>query len=332
MLRHALIQILGALAALSTCLGSPEDLTVVTYNLQNYLLEPLPSRAAKPVDRRERIVEMLKPLQPDVLVVEEIGGLDAVEDLKSRLAATGIELPHHEIVWGSDPAIAVAAMSRFPFVSRRSHSNDTILAEGRLLRTSRGFLEVEIEGPAGFRFTLLAAHLKSKRETGTPSEASIREAEARVLRRHVDTLLERDPRARIVVAGDLNDHQDSRPLRLLKSRGPRALFDLRPHERSMGHRTDSSGPTDSATWTHHYAKEDSYGRFDYILVSSSLRSHWRPEATFLPALPGWSTASDHRPVVATFGVAPRGTGSRRRRPVHRLAVHRLTARRRTRGS
>jgi endonuclease/exonuclease/phosphatase family metal-dependent hydrolase len=313
MRRAFLAQILTCLVTSIACLGDPDAITLVTYNLQNYLLEPLPSRAAKPVERRDRVVQMLTPLQPDILVVEEIGGAGAVEDLGSRLATAGIPLAHREIVWGADPAIAVAVLSRFPFLSRRSHSNDTILAEGRLLRTSRGFVEVEIEGPAGFRFTLLAAHLKSKRETGVPSEASLREAEARALRRHVDALLDQDPGARIVVAGDLNDHPDSRPLRLLKSRGPRALFDLRPHERPLEPLANAIVADDGATWTHHYAKEDSYGRFDYFLVSSALRSYWQPEASFVPNFRGWSFASDHRPVVARFGMTRRPTGTEKPR-------------------
>lgn len=313
MRRALLAQILAFLVAGTTCLGDQDAITLVTYNLQNYLLEPLPPRAAKPVERRDRIIQMLTPLQPDVLVVQEIGAAGAVEDLGDRLATAGIPLSHREIVWGSDPAIAVAVLSRFPFLSRRSHSNDTILAEGRLLRPSRGFVEVEVEGPSGFRFTLLGAHLKSKRETGIPSEASLREAEARALRRHVDALLDRDPGARIVVAGDLNDHQDSRPLRLLKSRGPRALFDVRPHERPPEPLGDRTLATDGATWTHHYAKEDSYGRFDYILVSPALRSSWQPEGSFVPDLRGWEIASDHRPVVARFGTTRRPTGTEKRR-------------------
>lgn len=323
-----LARVLGLLFVLLLRLDGAETVTLVTYNLQNYLLEPVPSRAAKPVDRRDRVIEVLEPLKPDVLVVQEIGGAGALEDLGARLAGVGIPLPHREIVWGSDPVIAVAVLSRFPFVSRRSHSNDTILAEGRLLRTSRGMVEVEIEGPDRFRFTLLATHLKSKRETGTPSEASIRESEARVLRQHVDTLLRRDPEARIVVAGDLNDHQDSRALRFLRSRGPKALFDLRPKERGGIDPADNSDPSDAATWTHHYAKEDSYGRFDYILVSPALRPFWRPESSYVPALPGWSQASDHRPVVATFGTRSRRTPPTPRRQPSR----RVTGRRRTRES
>ncbi|MFM7816263.1 MAG: endonuclease/exonuclease/phosphatase family protein, partial [Verrucomicrobiota bacterium] len=241
-----LARVLGLLFVLLLRLDGAETVTLVTYNLQNYLLEPVPPRGAKPADRRDRVIEVLEPLKPDVLVVQEIGGAGALEDLGARLAGVGNPLPHREIVWGSDPVIAVAVLSRFPFVSRRSHSNDTILAEGRLLRTSRGMVEVKIEGPDRFRFTLLAAHLKSKRETGTPSEASIREAEARVLRQHVDTLLGRDPEARIVVAGDLNDHQDSRALRFLRSRGPKALFDLRPREREITDPADDSNPSDAA--------------------------------------------------------------------------------------
>lgn len=319
---------LGLLIAVVLRLEAGEPFTIVTYNLQNYLLEPVPPRTAKPAERRDRVIRILEPLKPDVLVIQEIGGAGALEDLGARLAGVGIPLPHREIVWGSDPVIAVAVLSRFPLVSRRSHSNDTILAEGRLLRTSRGMVEVEIEGPDRFRFTLLAAHLKSKRETGTASEASIREAEARVLRQHVDTLLGRDPQARIVVAGDLNDHQDSRALRFLRSRGPKALFDLRPKERGISDPADDSNRSDAATWTHHYAKEDSYGRFDYILVSPALRPFWRPESSYVPTVPGWSRASDHRPVVATFGTRSRRTPP----PPRRRPPQRITGCRRTRGS
>ncbi len=319
-----LARILGLLVAVLLRLDAEETFTLVTYNLQNYLLKPLPSRAAKPVDRRERVVEILGSLEPDVLVVQEIGGAGALEDLADRLAAAGVRLPHRELAWGADPAIAVAVLSRFPFVSRRLHTNDTILAEGRLLRTSRGFVEVEFEAPEGLRVTLLAAHLKSKRETGWPSEALIREAEARALRHHVDALLERDPGARIIVAGDLNDHQDSRPLRLLKSRGPRALLDLRPGERRGGDPANRTHNADAATWTHHYAKEDSYGRFDYILVSPALRRHWRPEGSFVADVPGGSRASDHRPVVALFGTPTRAARPRRQRPSRRLKGRRRT--------
>lgn len=320
--------ILGFLVGVLPRLNAEETFTVVTYNLQNYLLDPLPSRAAKLVDRRNRVVETLGLLKPDVLVIQEIGGAGALEDLADRLATAGVQLPHREIAWGADPAIAVAVLSRYPFVSQRSHTNNTILAEGRMLRTSRGFVEVEFHAPEGLPVTLLAAHLKSKRETGRPSEALIREAEARALRHHVDALFDRDPGARILVAGDLNDHQDSRPLRLLKSRGPRGLVDLRPGERRVGTPTDTTHHADTATWTHHYAKEDSYSRFDYILVSPAMRLHWRPEGSFVAEVPGGSKASDHRPVVASFGTQTRTVRpARRRRPLRWL-----TGRRRTRGS
>ena len=279
------------------------------------------------INEAERLHRQLAKMQAvehglDVVLADG-GSTDGSTD-PGRLAAAGVRLPHRELAWGADPAIAVAVLSRFPFVSRRLHTNDTILAEGRLLRTSRGFVEVEFEAPEGLRVTLLAAHLKSKRETGWPSEASIREAEARALRHHVDALLERDPGARIIVAGDLNDHQDSRPLRLLKSRGPRALLDLRPGERRGGDPANRTHNADAATWTHHYAKEDSYGRFDYILVSPALRRHWRPEGSFVADVPGGSRASDHRPVVALFGTPTRAARPRRQRPSRRLKGRRRT--------
>jgi hypothetical protein len=39
---------------------------------------------------------------------------------------------------------------------------------------------------------------------------------------------------------------------------------------------------------------------DYLLISAGMRREWRPEGTYVLALPHWGLASDHRPVVASF--------------------------------
>ena len=53
-------------------------------------------------------------------------------------------------------------------------------------------------------------------------------------------------------------------------------------------------------WTHYYAKEDAYSRFDYILLNRGMSREWTREGTYVLALPDWGEASDHRPVVASF--------------------------------
>ena len=78
-------------------------------------------------------------------------------------------------------------------------------------------------------------------------------------------------------------------------RGRSSLFDLRPAERSPGH-SDIPG----AVWTYFFAKEDSYDRVDYILISSGMKPEWKGIETYVLSAPGWITASDHRPIVAGF--------------------------------
>lgn len=56
---------------------------------------------------------------------------------------------------------------------------------------------------------------------------------------------------------------------------------------------------------HFYGKEDTFSRIDYILLSSGMAREWRREGSYLPTLPDWGVASDHRPVVCEFEAAER---------------------------
>ncbi len=293
---------LFALFLTAGLLGAQETFRVATYNLENYLLTPVEGRVAKPETARSRAHANIVALQPDVLAVQEIGGADALAALQDALRSGGLDLPHAEHVGGSDPHISVGILSRFPFAARRPHTNDAYLLNGRRFRSSRGFAEVEVQVRPGYQFTLFTAHLKSKRAVAQADEAEMREEEARLLRRHVDAVLARDPKANIVVCGDFNDTKDAPSTRVLLGRGNTALVDTRPAERNGDTLPPERPGWDprNIAWTHFYGKEDSYSRIDYILVSRGMAREWLPGETYVLAVPNWGAASDHRPLVAGF--------------------------------
>jgi endonuclease/exonuclease/phosphatase family metal-dependent hydrolase len=283
--------------------GRSEDaFTVAAYNLQNYLLERIGTRPAKSPEARAKIAENLATLKPDVLAIEEIGDTNALFALQADLKRAGLDLPHWEHVRGWDTNIFVAVLSRFPMVARRSHTTDSYLLSGRRFHVSRGFAEVEIAVNDHYRFTLLAAHLKSRRPVPQGDQAEMREQEAILLREKIDARVKADPTANIVVVGDFNDVKDSPSTRAIIGRGKAGLVDTRPAERNgdnLAAERPGWDPT-NITWTHFYGKEDSYSRIDYILVNAGMAKEWRKEGTYVFTAPNWGLASDHRPIVAQF--------------------------------
>jgi endonuclease/exonuclease/phosphatase family metal-dependent hydrolase len=278
------------------------QVTVATWNLENYHLAPAGNRPAKSARSRAKIRECLLALKPDILAIQEIGEPAALLELQSDLKAAGLDLPYREHVTGWDTNIFVGVISRHPIVARRPHTNESFLLGGRRYHASRGFAEVDVQVTADYRLTLLTAHLKSKRAIAEADEAEIREQEALRLRGRIDALLSANPRLNLVVCGDFNDTKDSVPIRTILGRGVHGLIDTRPAERN-GDADPGENPRYDprrVTWTHYYGKEDSYARFDYLLLSRGLAREWLPEQTYVLATPDWGLASDHRPIVGTF--------------------------------
>ena len=281
--------------------------TVATYNLENYVDVATSGRVLKPADAKAKLRETLLAIRPDVLAVQEIGRPSALLDLRAGLKADGLDFPHWEHVAGFDTNLYVGVLSRFPIVSRRPHTNENFLLQGRRFQVSRGFAEVEIRVNDRYAFTLFTAHLKSRRAVEYGDEAELREQEALKLRALVDARLRDRPEANIVVLGDFNDTKDTPALAALLGQGAVRLVDTRPAERNGDNAPPPNPRWDprNVTWTHFYGKEDSYQRIDYILLSPGMAREWEKDASYLPTVPNWGVASDHRPVVAVFHAADR---------------------------
>jgi endonuclease/exonuclease/phosphatase family metal-dependent hydrolase len=278
---------------------------VATYNVENYLDQPTESRPQpKSAAAKAKIRESIHALNPDVLALEEMGGFGALMELRGSLKAEGLDFPYWEFVSGEDTNIHVAVLSKLPIVARRSHTNEVFLLDGRRFRVSRGFAEVDIRAAPNFNFTLIAAHLKSRRTVPEADEAEQRLQEAKILRGIVDKDFAANPNAKLIVLGDFNDVKDSDSTKEIIGRGRFKLVDTRPAE----HNGDNA-PAENAwfeprniTWTHYFGKEDTYSRIDYILLSSRMARTWVKSDTYVLTLANWGVASDHRPIVATFNI------------------------------
>lgn len=276
---------------------------VATYNVETYLDQPTESRHFVKTDAaKAKVRESIRAANPDVLALEEMGTTNALLELRAALQADGCEFPYWDWAQGFDTNIHVAVLSRFPIVARNPHTNDNFLLDGRRFRVSRAFIEDEIRVTPDFTFTLLAAHLKSRRPSPAADQAEQRLQEAIVLRGIVNERLNANPDARLIVLGDFNDVKDSPSTKAVIGRGKFKLIDTRPAERNGDDAPAEKPAYDPAriVWTHFYGKEDTYGRIDYILLSPALNRDWVKSGTYIPRVPNWGVGSDHRPIVAEF--------------------------------
>jgi endonuclease/exonuclease/phosphatase family metal-dependent hydrolase len=279
-----------------------EVFRIAAYNLENYLDQPTETRRAKSAEAKAKIRESIRALKPDVISFEEMGTTNALLELRDSLKADGLDFPYWEHVSGADTNIHVALLSRFPIIARRPHTNENFLLDGRRFSVSRGFLEVDIRVSTNYSFTLLGAHLKSRRPVPEADESDLRLQEAKLLRERVDAILTANPNANLIVLGDFNNTKDSPSTKAVIGAGKFKLLDTRPAERNgdTGFTANRRYDPMNVTWTYYYGVDDTYSRIDYILLSPGMAHEWLKDETYVLSLPNWGAGSDHRPIVAGF--------------------------------
>ncbi|RYD25900.1 MAG: endonuclease/exonuclease/phosphatase family protein, partial [Verrucomicrobiaceae bacterium] len=267
----------------------------ITYNVENWLTMErrvdgkIQKGKPKPESEKKAVVEILVRHSPDIIGLCEVGKATDLAEIKERLKVAGLDLPHSHYTGGSDPTRHLALLSRFPIVSTAKPAETEYRLGGQTFAINRGILDATVEA-RGKSYRFLGVHLKSKRDSEQGDQEEIRLHEARLLRRHLDSIFKGDPDARLIVYGDFNDTRSTPVLKTItgKYSAPTSLTAI-PAQDSR-----------QTAWTHHWALHDIYSRVDFVMVARSLRQGVDFKAAKVIDDEGWEKASDHRPVLAVF--------------------------------
>lgn len=264
----------------------------MSYNLCNYSVSDLNgdglAEEPKPEASRDAIAHIITAEAPDILLLQEMGRKNMLNDLQQRLSIQGNAYAYQELLHRGRHQINLAVLSKIPLESVTRHTNDTYRIGEATLHMSRGMLELEIKPQHAPPVTVLNVHLKSKiyHQLG---QTEMRRNEARILHQLIRKRLKEQPDRLLLVAGDLNDHCKSSVFRtILAENSKYPLADLRPQDQ-MGN-----------AWTHQNSDIDSYNRIDYFLASTNLLP--RVMNSYTSTHQELLTASDHRPLIVTLRV------------------------------
>jgi endonuclease/exonuclease/phosphatase family metal-dependent hydrolase len=282
---------IASLALLVSLQANAREFTVMTYNLHQFFKTDRNGDGnrddPKPDKECGALAQVVAQANPDVLAVQELGGAPFLNTLQAWLKTEGLDYPYVELLQRGNRDNNLAVLSRFPIVGTTHHTNEWYSIGQARLAVARGFLETEIQVEETYSFHLVNAHLKSKVYSRL-GQTEMRRNEARLLNKVIRRILDEDEGSRLLVAGDMNDNPNSAAIREVIGKSKKYLFDLRPAEAS------------GDAWTYYQATTDQHSRFDYLFVNAEMMGDTVPEKTKVIRSPLTYTASDHRPVLATF--------------------------------
>ena len=237
---------------------------VASYNVRNYLtMDRLVDgewrkEYPKPESEKRVIRESIIAVNPDILLLQEMGSLAHLEELRRDLANEGLRYEGRFLFEAADEERRLAALWKENLdVKPIGHDDLTIKYFGSIEYVKRGLLELQI-GKGERQWRIFGAHLKSRYtdDRRDPQSIKRRSKEAETIRDRILSVVEKSDQARYLIVGDLNDTPNNRPLRALFKKGKRVISIDVPAFDNRGE-----------IWTHFYKKGATYSRVDYILRS-----------------------------------------------------------------
>ena len=229
------------------------SLSLATFNVKNLLdARDEPERSLLP-RKLDEIARMVRACDADVVGLQEVGPVELLDAVASRLADRGYAGP----VVGTPDArgIRCALLARLPIVAAGVRTAEALSFPvfwagdpqpfGTRISLRRGIVHARVEVPGLGAVDVFVAHFKSplplalrdasgaEVEPSSPREHAEgvlrslvwRAAESLYVRGLVDEVLAREPAAHVAVVGDLNDVPGSPTVQTLCSDGAGELFD-----------------------------------------------------------------------------------------------------------
>lgn len=280
---------------------SGKTIRVATLNCHNYLIT---NRMVEGVYRRNypkpekdkmALRQIIREIQADVVVLQEIGGEPFLRELIRDLEMEGMIYQHNALSVGVDEVRFNAILSRLP-VSKVNRISDLDFKyfEGREI-VKRGLLEVIFSDGEEEAWSLYVVHLKSNltEREDDPNSVIRRIGEAKAIRDYILSVHPDPTSSKFLILGDFNDSKASAPLRRFYKRSKVKISIPINAEDSRGEK-----------WTYFYNRQDSYTRVDYILASPAMILHLVPDSGTIYDEAIMGEASDHRLVHADFEMTP----------------------------
>ena len=266
-----------------------ETVRIASFNVRNYTAtdrvidkEWTPDYP-KPEDEKAALRTVLKEVNADVVVFQEMGPAEYLEELRLDLAREGVDYPYSAHLVAEDGERCLAGLSKIPFERVGRVTDLSYSIEGKKYSVKRGLISLSFKAQ-GRELTVYDAHLKSRAGPASESQRNEQErhGEATAIRNHI--MKEQASEGALwLLAGDMNDTPGTGTWNRLTNKGEKQVgVDLRP--------LDSNGEA----WTYFYKRKDVYERIDILLASSKLAEGGVKHGARVYDGKGSDTASDHR--------------------------------------
>jgi endonuclease/exonuclease/phosphatase family metal-dependent hydrolase len=259
---------------------------------------------------RDALASRLAEMDLDVVCVQEVENLDALEEFARHPEVAPLGYRHVVLVEGNDTRlIDVGVLSRLPVGEVASWRFRTHREAPEERVFSRDLLQVDIMSKDRRRrlVTVFNNHLKSKLALGmTPEERAAETAAADERRRRqaetVAAISRAQRRGRYVVIGDMNDTPDAATLRAYAENG--LANGLTRVEEGGGPYPDDDPtvPAPGTPWTHRFKESGQpprYELFDHIWLSPDLAARQQGAFVHRRTTRG-GDGSDHDPAWVTL--------------------------------